>query len=188
MMWVLQMVMVASVQIACGERNENGKGAVNMGTSTEGLVHRLLDELAQLRRQNAELIMSAEVQRNEIKRLQASKRYRLAKNPNLLALPCSGKRTANYLTGTGEERQAIAESKQCTECQNLADYEGQAQSASRNGGEVTINNADVYSCSGIQEQADQELQGGCDAGPAVWASCLCFCQNDPEEGELTIRR
>jgi len=69
MTWVLQMVMLAFVQCAAGERNEAVKTALKMESATKTLIDNLIAELGQLRRANAEMTMKAELLANEVKRL-----------------------------------------------------------------------------------------------------------------------
>merc|ERR1719507_2158361 len=73
MMSLLGVVMMVSVYLGSAERNEAVKTAHKMESATKTLVDNLISELAQLRRENAEMTMKAELLANEVKRLSPSK-------------------------------------------------------------------------------------------------------------------
>jgi len=60
---------MACVPLTMGERNEAVKTAIKMESATKTLVDNLIAELAQLRRENAEMTMKAELLANEVRRL-----------------------------------------------------------------------------------------------------------------------
>merc|ERR1719411_558718 len=68
----MRIVVAFLVKCAFAERNEAVKTAMKMGSATKTLVDNLITELAQLRRENAEMIMATESLENEIKRLKSS--------------------------------------------------------------------------------------------------------------------
>merc|ERR1719195_701423 len=74
MTWLLRVAMVAFVQHAAGERKDTVTTAVKMKGATKRLVDNLGVELAQLRRENAELTMKAELLSNEVRRLAPPKK------------------------------------------------------------------------------------------------------------------
>lgn len=69
MTWLLRIAMVAFMQYAAGEREEAVTTAIKMKSATKRLVDNLIVDLAQLRRENAELTMKAELLANEVRRL-----------------------------------------------------------------------------------------------------------------------
>merc|ERR1712008_290013 len=76
----VQVVVLASLQFAVGERNEATKQALKHESATKTLVDNLLSELAQLRRENAEKTMAAEVMAKEIRRLQPLEQELMSKD------------------------------------------------------------------------------------------------------------
>jgi len=65
----MQVILMACVPLTMGERNEAVKTAIKMESATKTLVDNLIAELAQLRRENAEMTMKAELLANEVRRL-----------------------------------------------------------------------------------------------------------------------
>merc|ERR1712008_130643 len=76
----VQVGGLASLQFAVGERNEATKQALKHESATKTFVDNLLSELAQLRRENAEKTMAAEVIAKEIRRLQPLEQELMSKD------------------------------------------------------------------------------------------------------------
>jgi hypothetical protein len=69
MVFVLRVAVVIFAKCVLAERNEAVKTALKMEDATKLLVDNLIAELAQLRRENAEMTMKAEMLAKEVKRL-----------------------------------------------------------------------------------------------------------------------